>query len=181
MLVQPPQFTLPFAAAEAMGAVDAELVQRSFQALVGHGSEARLVTQRTWLAIFPDTLDARLAIAVSATADKVRLAKDLKADGALALELLLWRLDEFAFVPTFLFRLSRRLLVVVTAGGFTSHFSWQKKGGLDWYFYMLISLAGHTNYSRAEVGGVKGIIGTVESGFEAHALISPQQGRWAHM
>ena len=110
------------------GSIDAELVQRSFQALVGHGSEAGLVTQRTWLAIFPDTLDACLAIAVSATADKVRLAKDLKADGALALELLLWWLDEFAFVPTFLFRLSRRLLVVVTAGGFTSHFSWNKKG-----------------------------------------------------
>ena len=131
MLVQPPQFTLPLASVEAMGAVDAELVQRSLEALVGHGGEARLATQRTRLAIFPDTLDARLAIAVSATADEVRLAKDLEADGTLALELLLWRLDEFAFVPIFLFRLSRRLLVVViivTAGGFTSHFSWHKKG-----------------------------------------------------
>ena len=74
MLVQPPQFTLPFAAAEAMGAVDAKLVQRSLEALVGHGSEARLVTQRTRLAIFSDTLDARLAIVVSTTVDEARRA-----------------------------------------------------------------------------------------------------------
>ena len=51
-------------------------MQRSFQALVGHGSEARLVTQWTWLAIFPNTLDARLAIVVSAAVDELRLAKD---------------------------------------------------------------------------------------------------------
>ena len=74
MLVQLSQFTLPLAAAEAMGAVDAELVQRSLQALVGHSSEARLVTQRTWLAVFSDTLDARLAIVVSTTVDEARLA-----------------------------------------------------------------------------------------------------------
>ena len=133
MLVQPPQFTLPFADVESMGAVDAELVQRSFQALVGHGSEARLVTQRTWLAIFPDTLDARLAIVVSAAVDEVRLVKDLEADGALALKVLRRRLDELTLVPIqFLFRLSRRLLVIViicvSARGLTSHFSWHKKG-----------------------------------------------------
>ena len=93
MLVQLSQFTLPLAAAEAMGAVDAKLVQRSLEALVGHGSEARLVTQRTWLASFPDALDARLAIVVSATVDEARLAKDLEADGALALKMLRRRLD----------------------------------------------------------------------------------------
>ena len=123
MLVQLPQFTLPLAAAEAMGAVDAEFAQRSLEALVGHGSEARLVTQRTWLAIFPDTLDARLAIAVSATADEVRLAKFLEADGALILKNLRRRLDELTLVPILLFRLPRRLLVVVSAGGLTSHVS----------------------------------------------------------
>ena len=73
MLVQLPEITLPLATAEAMGAVDAEFVQRSLETLVGHGGESRLVTQRTWLAIVSDTLDARLAIVVSTTVDEARL------------------------------------------------------------------------------------------------------------
>ena len=72
---------------ETMGAVDVELVQQSFQALVGHGSEARLVTQWTWLSISPNTLDARRTKVVSATVDEARLVKDLEADGTFALEL----------------------------------------------------------------------------------------------
>ena len=110
MLVPLPEITLPLATAEAMGTVDAEFVQRSLEALVGHGSESRLVTQRTRLAIFSDTLDARLAIAVSATDDEVRLAKDLEADGALALELFRRRFYELALVSRFLFSLSGSFL-----------------------------------------------------------------------
>ena len=102
-------------------------MQRSLEALVGHGSEARLVTQRTWLAIFPDTLDARLAIAVSATADEVRLAKFLEADGALALKnASAVRLDEYHIRTHYSFSYLAAAflssLSSVTAGGFTSKY-----------------------------------------------------------
>ena len=98
MLVQLSQSTNPRAAAEAMGAVDAETIQRSFEALVDHGSEIRLVTQRTWLFIFRDTLDALGTKTVSTTVDNVRLAQDMQADGALTLKRFRRRLNELAFI-----------------------------------------------------------------------------------
>ena len=124
MLVQLPQFIHPLAAAVAMGAVDVEIVQASFQAQVGDVRKARRLTQRARLAILLDTTDTRSTKAVSTAHCEVRLAKYLEADGTLALELFLRRLDELAFVTRLPFRLSRLLLVVViivTARGLTSY------------------------------------------------------------
>ena len=76
---------------------------------------------------------------MSTTVDEARLAKDLEADGALALELFRRRFYELALVSRFLFSLSRRLLVVVTivaAGGLTSHFSRTKRAYLSLLFPM---------------------------------------------
>ena len=75
MVVQLLHFTLPLAAVEAMSTVDTKFVQHSLETLVGHGSEARLVTQWTWLIIY--TLDTHFTIVVSAAVDEVRLAKDI--------------------------------------------------------------------------------------------------------
>ena len=122
MFVQLPQFTLPLAAAvvaEAMGAVDAELAQGSFQAQIGDVRNGRRLTQRTRLAILFDSTDARGTKAMSTAEDEVRLAKDLEADGALALKLFRRQFDEIALVSSSLPRLWQRLLVI---GGLTSHF-----------------------------------------------------------
>ena len=116
MFVQLPQFARPLAAAEAMGAVDAELQQGLFQALVGDVCERlRTSTLRTRLAFRFDVLDAGGTEVVSAAVAEVRLAKDLEADGALALQLLLRWLDKLAIVT----RSSRRFVVI---GVLTSHF-----------------------------------------------------------
>ena len=122
MLIQLTQFTIPLAAAEATGAVGAELVQDSFQAQVGDVRKGRRLTQRTRLAILLDTSDARGTTAVSTADAEVRLAKDLEADGALALEHFRRRLDELAIVTHLLFRLSLWLLVAVIARSLASHF-----------------------------------------------------------
>ena len=73
------------------------------------------VTQRTRLTTSLDTIDERGTKAVSTAVDEARLAKGLEADGAPALELCQWSLNEIGF--------AWRILVAVTAGGWTSHFS----------------------------------------------------------